>query len=180
MRKVIFILPVLLFVVLAFVLWQGLAPKHQQEVQQLPSALIGKDVPSFNLPDFFDANIIINPAEFSGQAYIINYFASWCVPCRAEHPLLKELTAESGLPILGILYKDKRDAAEAFLKELGNPYKAIAFDEEGRQGIEFGLYGIPETFIIDKEGKIRFRHAGPLDSKIIQEEILPLLKDLQK
>lgn len=179
MRKVIFILPVVLFAVLAFVLWRGLAPKHQEDVQQLPSALIGKDVPSFNLPDFFNGNII-NPAEFSGQTYIINYFASWCVPCRAEHPLLKDLAAKSNLPILGILYKDNREAAEAFLKELGNPYKAVAFDEDGHQGIEFGLYGIPETFIIDKEGKIRFRHAGPLDPTIIQEEILPLLKDLQK
>jgi len=176
MRRYLFLLPVLAFVLLGIFLY--LALQFGNDFKNIPSALIGKSVPDFELASFTDETRI-SPQQFMGKPYIINYFASWCLPCRAEHPLLKELHARSGVPILGILYKDKREDAEAFLAELGNPFSAIAFDQDGRTGIEFGLYGIPETYIIDKDGKIVFRHAGPIDPTLLRETLLPLLESLK-
>ena len=125
--------------------------------------------------DFMEGQVV------KGQVVAINFFASWCVPCRAEHPLLKKLGDEAGIPVLGLAWKDKKDALQAFLGELGNPYARIGTDDNGRIGIvDFGITGVPETFIIDKQGIIRDRIPGPLSDELIATQLLPLIKDLQK
>jgi cytochrome c biogenesis protein CcmG/thiol:disulfide interchange protein DsbE len=153
---------------------------------KLPSAMIGKPVPQFELPAIYGLTQGARPVPGlssqhlqRGQPAILNVWASWCAPCAVEHPLLMSLARSASVPIYGLNYKDKPDAAKAFLAKLGNPFAAIGADQTGMTAIDFGVYGVPETFVIDGQGRILYRHAGPLTEDIIKTGILPALRNAQ-
>ena len=175
MRRALFLLPVALFLVLAGYFALALRPGY--DPHDLPSALIDRPAPSFKLAGL-DGAPGLDRAQFAGEVALVNFFASWCIPCRLEQPVLMGLASETKVPLYGIAYKDKPTDAAQYLKELGDPYRRVGLDESGRVGINFGVYGVPETYVIDKEGRIRLRHVGPLDTEAVAKELLPLLKKL--
>lgn len=178
MRRLFFLVPVLLMIV--FSLWIGAVLALRQGPPDLPSMLIGKPLPEFALSGLPAWPQGIASADFGKEPMLLNVFASWCAPCVSEHPVITKLGTDEGVPILGINYKDKPADALAWLERHGNPYKGIGVDTEGRTAIDLGVYGIPETFIIDRNGRIRYRHAGPLTHELIAKEIRPLLTELSK
>jgi cytochrome c biogenesis protein CcmG/thiol:disulfide interchange protein DsbE len=174
LRRVLFLLPALIFVGVGI----GLAVGLTRDPSTLPSALIDKPVPTFQLPPIAGRDGEgFSSADLEGEVSLVNVFASWCVPCRVEHPLLVAL-AEEGVPIYGINYKDPAHKASEWLAELGDPYRAIGADTQGRVAIDWGVYGVPETFVVDGEGRIRHRHVGPLQRRDVEETIRPLLAEL--
>jgi cytochrome c biogenesis protein CcmG, thiol:disulfide interchange protein DsbE len=175
MRRLIYILPVAAFAALAAYFFVALS----QDPSVLPSAMIDQPVPTFTLAGLSNQPGLAKD-EFAGQVVLINFFASWCVPCRVEHPLLMNVSRELGVPLYGIDYKDKPEDAARFLGELGDPYGRIGADRDGRVGIDFGVYGVPETYVIDKAGRIRLRHVGPLTPADVAKEIAPLVRALKK
>ncbi|WP_374369076.1 DsbE family thiol:disulfide interchange protein [Dongia sp.] len=176
MRRLFFILPLLLVAVLVAVFWRGLDPSR--DPGSLSSALIGKPVPDFALPGLGPDQPGLTSADFKGEVTVLNFFASWCAPCRAEHPLLVELAKNPKIRVVGITYKDRPADSQRFLAELGNPFVWIGADESGRTGIDFGLTGVPETYIIDRAGILRYRLPQPIDPTRLAEEILPLITEL--
>ena len=174
--KVKFLLPLLLFIILVIFLAIGL----NRDPQEVPSPLINKPAPAFEIPQLSDANQSFSPASMKGQVWILNVWASWCVACREEHPVLVELAKSKAAPIIGLDYKDKREDALAMLAMQGNPYLLSAFDSNGRVGIDYGVYGVPETYVIDKAGVIRFKHIGPITMNILNQKIYPLISELAK
>jgi cytochrome c biogenesis protein CcmG/thiol:disulfide interchange protein DsbE len=175
MRRLPYLLPVALFAVL--VGYFALALRPGRDPSTLPSAMIDKPAPDFALAGLVGASGLSRTA-LGGHAVIVNFFASWCIPCRAEHPLLMRLAEQEHVPLFGIAYKDKPEDAARFLGQLGDPYRAVGLDQTGRVGIDFGVYGVPETYLIDSAGHIRLRHVGPLDRDTIERELLPRLKEL--
>jgi cytochrome c biogenesis protein CcmG/thiol:disulfide interchange protein DsbE len=175
MRRALFFLPVLAFAALAVYFALALAPGRDPHL--LPSALIDKPAPAFDLAALGGGPALARDA-LKGQVVLVNFFASWCVPCRVEQPLLMRIAEEEHLPLYGIAYKDKPENTAAFLKQLGDPYRAVGLDREGRTGIDFGVYGVPETYVIDKTGRIRYRHVGPLTAEVVDQQLLPLVKKL--
>jgi cytochrome c biogenesis protein CcmG, thiol:disulfide interchange protein DsbE len=175
-KKLLFILPVAVFAGVGI----GLAVGLTRDPGVLPSALIDKEVPAFELPPLSGvAKPGLAQADLEdGEVALVNVFASWCVPCRVEHPLLMRL-ADEGLPIYGINYKDRPEDARAWLEELGDPFRRIGADQNGRVGIEWGVYGVPETFVVDRDGRIRHKHVGPLQPRDLEQTILPLVRELQ-
>ncbi len=151
--------------------------QHHSEV--LPSALISKPVPEFTLPPIEGRADGFSSADLKGHVALINIFASWCVPCRAEHPVLSAFARTSGVPIYGINYKDKAPDALAWLKELGDPYTKIGADTDGRVAIDFGAYGIPETYVVAPDGTIAYRFVGPITQATVDQTLLPLIRGLQ-
>ncbi len=174
MKRLGFLIPLGAFIALAVILAIGL----NRDPREVPSPLIDKPAPSFALTRLDDPSKTIALADLHGEVWMLNVWASWCVACRDEHPLLVEFSKKGLLPIYGLNYKDQRDDGNAWLMRMGNPYQASLFDDEGRVGIDFGVYGVPETFIIDKTGTIRMKHIGPLTPAVIATEIEPLLKKL--
>ena len=176
----VFILPSLIFLgVVAFSLWGLLSDR---DPSQVPSALIDKPLPEFDLPPIegMGGPGLSSAALADGEVKIINVFASWCVPCRAEHPVIERLAGEHGVPVYGINYKDKPADARLWLAELGNPYKAIGVDGKGRTAIDFGVSGVPETFIVDGQGVIRYQYIGPIVPLDLEEKLLPILRELEQ
>tara|TARA_R110000787_G_scaffold240435_1_gene346694 strand:+ start:624 stop:1220 length:597 start_codon:yes stop_codon:yes gene_type:complete len=145
----------------------------------LPSALLDKPVPEFALPPVLGREEGLSTQDLIGHVSLVNVFASWCVPCRAEHPLFLELSASGEVPLYGINYKDPPEQARAWLDELGDPYDRIGADVSGRAGIEWGVYGVPETYVIASDGTIAYRHVGPITRAILQETLLPMVRDLK-
>lgn len=176
MRRLLYILPVVLLGLLAALAYLRLG----KDPSVLPSALIDRPAPEFALPPLLDGVPGLATADLRGQVALVNIFASWCAPCRVEHPVFLRLKEEGRVAIYGINYKDKPEDATAWLQRLGNPYTRIGADREGRASIEWGVYGVPETFVIDREGRIRYRHVGPVQPRDLEEKILPLLAELQK
>ena len=174
--KAKFLIPLLLFVVLVVFLAIGL----NRDPHEVPSPLINKAAPAFEVPQLAEANKTFSPASMKGQVWILNVWASWCVACREEHPVLVELAKAAVAPVIGLDYKDKREDALAMLAKQGNPYLLSAFDANGRVGIDYGVYGVPETYVIDKAGIIRFKHIGPLTLEILNQKIFPLVSELKK
>lgn len=174
MKRLRFLIPLGVFVALAVVLAVGL----NRDPREVPSPLIGKPAPAFALTRLDDSARTIALDDLRGKVWMLNVWASWCVACRDEHPLLVEFSKKGLLPIYGLNYKDQRDDGRAWLARMGDPYQASLFDGEGRTGIDFGVYGVPETFIIDKTGTIRMKHIGPLTPDVIATEIIPLVKKL--
>lgn len=174
-------LPLIVFLALAGIFYKQLAAGGASS--DLPSALIGRDAPKSDLPPLvglLDGGTQV-PA-FSGDLYtghvsLINVWASWCAPCREEHPLLVELGKQNKVQIIGLNYKDKQENAIRFLGQLGNPYDAVGVDSKGRAAIEWGVYGVPETFIVGPDGKIIHKHVGPLNPRVLQETILPIIEE---
>lgn len=146
---------------------------------QLPSALIGKSVPEFALPAIAGRDDGLATADLVGQVSIVNFWASWCAPCRAEMPMLREVAAQGAVPVFGINYKDRAEQALAFLAELGDPYTRIGADATGRVAIDWGVYGLPETFVVDAAGRIAYKQVGPFDRRILEEKLLPVVARLQ-
>ncbi len=173
--KAKFLIPLLLFVILVGFLAVGL----NRDPQEIPSPLIGKQAPAFELPQLVDPQKSFSPESMKGQAWILNVWASWCVACREEHPVLVELGKLGIAPIIGLDYKDKREDAMAMLARQGNPYLFSAFDANGRVGIDYGVYGVPETYVVDKTGIIRFKHVGPITMELLNKRIIPLLGELK-
>ena len=165
----------LLAAVFGFYLHQiGTGEKNAAEV---PSVLIGKPAPEFDLPPIEGMDGGLKTADLQGRVAMVNVFASWCPPCRQEHPLLMRL-ARAGVPIYGINIKDKPKNARAFLRRLGNPYRRIGADLSGRVSIDWGVYGYPETFILDRTGRVRYKHVGPILARDLETRIVPLLEKL--
>lgn len=176
MRRLFFLLPLLVAAGLFALFWRGLDPARNPA--SLSSALIGKPVPAFDLPGLRAGESGLAAADFRGQVTVLNFFASWCAPCRAEHPLLIELAKDPSIRVVGITYKDKPADSLKFLGELGNPFAAVGADESGRTGIDFGLTGVPETYVIDADGIVRYRLPQPLDPTRLADEIKPLIAEL--
>ncbi len=170
-----YLTPLVLFLALAALLYKGLALNPRE----VPSPLIGKPAPEFTLPELKDTSRQLSHSDFLGKVSLLNVWATWCVSCRAEHPLLMQL-ARQGVTIYGLDYKDSREDAQRWLQRFGDPYVANAFDADGRVGIDWGVYGTPETFVIDQQGIIRHKHIGPLTEEAIQREILPLIQKLKE
>ena len=171
-----FILPLVIFLVLAAFLYKGL----HLDPREVPSPLIDKPAPAFNLPQLLDPKKTFSPQEMKGKVWLLNVWASWCVSCREEHPLLVALSEQKIVPIYGLDYKDKREDAETVLRNGGNPYALVAFDADGRVGIDYGVYGVPETYVIDKNGIIRYKQIGPITPQNLRETLLPLVAKLEK
>ena len=169
-----YLLPLLVFVVMVGFLAVGL----QLKPREVPSPLINKAAPAFNLPLLAAPDKTLSAQDLRGQVWILNVWASWCVACRVEHPLLVEFAKTTTVPIYGLNYKDKRDDAQRWLANFGDPYKQSLSDTEGLVGIDFGVYGVPETFVIDKAGVIRLKHIGPVTPEVLAGTILPLIKKL--
>jgi cytochrome c biogenesis protein CcmG/thiol:disulfide interchange protein DsbE len=174
MKSLRFIIPLAVFLVLVGFLAMGL----KLDPKLVPSPLIGKPAPGFALPRLDDPSTQLQRDAMLGKAWVLNVWASWCGPCRDEHPLIVAFSRTKQAPLIGLNYKDQRSDAQAWLKQLGDPYDVSLSDLDGRVGINFGVYGVPETFVIDKKGIVRFKHVGPMTQEVLQTRILPLLKEL--
>jgi cytochrome c biogenesis protein CcmG/thiol:disulfide interchange protein DsbE len=174
-RGWLYLLPAALFALVAIVFYNRIGT----DTNALPSPLIDKPTPDFALLPLAADAAGFSSADLRGKVSLVNVFASWCVPCRAEHPVLNALSRSKRVPIYGINYKDKPEAARAWIAELGNPYTQIGTDA-GRVGIDLGVYGVPETFVVDRQGRIRYKHVGPLTQDDVDRKILPLIAQLEK
>ena len=168
------LIPLLIFLILVGFLAAGLSLKPRE----IPSPLINKPAPAFSLPALDAPEQKVAVQDLRGKVWILNVWASWCVACRIEHPLLVEFSKTGTVPIYGLNYKDKRDDAIRWLERFGNPYARSLSDIDGLVGLDFGVYGVPETFVIDKTGVIRMKHIGPVTPEVLRDEILPLLRKL--
>ena len=179
-RRLLYLVPVVIFGVIAGNLLWGLI--SDRDPNAIPSVMIDQPVPEFELgPIEGMAGPGLRTTDLTdGQVTLVNFFASWCVPCRIEHSLLTELVKHDRARLVGINYKNEPEEARAWLAQLGNPYAAIGADTTGRVGIEWGVYGLPETFVIDKQGRIRYRHVGQLDADALDRTLRPLLRELGK
>jgi cytochrome c biogenesis protein CcmG/thiol:disulfide interchange protein DsbE len=173
MKRLLFALPVLLFAGIVGYFAIGLT----RDPSTLPSALIDKPAPAFDLPGLGTRQGLA-AADLEGAVTVVNFFASWCAPCRVEHPLLMRLAREGRITLYGVAYKDRPEDSERFLAQLGDPYERIGVDRDGRVAIDFGVYGVPETYVLDKAGKIRYRHVGPLTPEAWRTEVAPLVQKL--
>ncbi|MEJ8816277.1 DsbE family thiol:disulfide interchange protein [Variovorax ureilyticus] len=165
-----------MFLALAIALAAGLS----RDPRALPSPLVGKPAPAFELPLLESEGRSLRSSDMQGKVWVLNVWASWCTPCQVEHPLLVDFAGRARVPVYGLNYKDQPAAARAWLKRLGNPYTATMTDIDGRTGIDFGVYGVPETFVIDRAGRVRFRHAGPVTPEVLEQTITPLLRELER
>ena len=174
-RYLRYLVPLAIFMVLVAFLYRGLS----LDPKRVPSPLVGKPMPAFSLPRLQDPAAILSDTDLKGKVSILNIWATWCVSCRAEHKVLLLLANSNKVDIYGLNYKDERDKAKQWLVQLGDPYVANAFDADGRTGIDWGVYGAPETFIMYRQGIIRHKHIGPLSVYALNNEILPLIAKLQ-
>lgn len=175
-----FIIPIVLIAALGGLLIYALflMQAGRYSPRDIPSPLVGKSLPHFSLPALHQPKKTITPESLKGRVYLLNVWASWCVACREEHPVLVELSKQKAVPIIGLNYKDKRDDALGWLKQFGDPYEQSLVDADGRVGIDLGVYGVPETFVIDKAGVIRYKQIGPITEQVWSEKLLPLIKQL--
>jgi len=175
--KKFFLVPLALFAVLAVFLAVGL----NRDPHEVPSPLIGKPAPVFSLPrlEAAAAGQTFGPQEMRGKVWMLNVWATWCGPCRQEHPVLVNFAKANLVPVVGLNYKDQKAEAQRWLTEFGNPYVATAVDADGRVGIDYGVYGVPETYLIDKAGVIRFKQIGPLTAEVLQKKVMPMIKELK-
>ena len=171
----IYALPLMIFAVIAvaFAIGLTLNPKD------IPSVLIGKPVPEFDLPPVQGRSLGLSSKDLKGEVSLVNVWASWCAECKKEHPLMMDLAAANTVPLHGLNYKDKPDDAQEWLEGLGDPYTRNGADIDGRVAIDWGVYGVPETFVVDKKGRIAYKHIGALSARVLEEKILPLVKNLQ-
>jgi len=170
-----FLLPLGIFIVLVLFLAVGL----RLDPRQVPSPLINKPAPPFTLPQLDDPQRQFSEKDMLGKVWMLNVWASWCVSCREEHPVLVEFSKKNIVPIYGLNYKDERKDALAWLGKLGNPYTLSIMDADGRIGIDYGVYGVPETYVIDKQGVIRYKQIGPVTPDVLDAKIIPLVRKLQ-
>lgn len=167
--------PVAVFIALALLLYSGLG----KDPTRLPSVLIGRELPAFALPELNDPERTVTHQELAGQVHLVSVFASWCPSCRDQHPALHALSQHYGLPLLGLNYKDQREDALRWLRQFGNPYDVIAVDSSGRTGIELGVTAAPETFLVDAQGRIRYKYIGPISRASIDDTLRPMIEQLR-
>ena len=167
-------LPLIVFAVLVVFLGIGLSLNPRE----VPSPLIGKPAPDFRLPQLHQPDVNFAPADLKGQVWLLNVWASWCVSCREEHAVLNEFAQAKRVTLVGLNYKDEPADARQWLAKLGNPYRLSISDREGKVGLDWGVYGVPETFVIDKKGVIRHKHIGPVDAKSLQDTLIPMIQSL--
>ena len=170
-----FLVPLGIFIVLVVFLAVGLT----RDPREVPSPLIDQPAPPFTLVQLHEPARQLSVADLKGQVWLLNVWASWCVSCRQEHPLMVELSKAGVVPIYGLNYKDKRDAALRWLEQFGDPYTVSVMDADGKVGIDYGVYGVPETYVIDKEGIIRYKQIGPVTAEVLKQTIIPLVRKLQ-
>lgn len=175
MNKLIRFLPLILCIALGGVLYQGLFLNPQE----LPSALVGKKIPEFELSTLRDDAKLVQASDLSGKVKILNVWATWCPSCRYEHPYLLEIAKSKRVAVFGLNYKDERGPANMWLKQLGDPYIFSIFDQDGSLGLDLGVYGAPETFVIDGNGVIRKRFAGVIDARVWHQEFIPLIEQIE-
>lgn len=171
-----FIIPLAIFMALVGFLFVGLGLNPRE----VPSPFIGKPAPAFELARLDAPGERFAHKDMAGKVWMLNVWASWCVACRQEHPLLVELAERKTLPLVGLNYKDEPDDARRWLKQFGDPYQLSVMDRDGRVGIDYGVYGVPETFVIDRKGVIRYKHIGPITPETLEKKILPLVRELEK
>jgi len=171
-----YLIPLVLFLILVMFLAVGLT----RDPNELPSALINKAAPAFTLPQLKEPTKTFSAAEMRGKVWVLNVWASWCIACRDEHPLLIDYAKSGVVPIYGLNYKDKREDALSWLADLGDPYVLSAVDEDGRIAIDYGVYGAPETYVIDQAGTIRFKQVGPVTEDVWSKRVLPLVQELNR
>jgi len=169
-----FLLPIGIFALLGILLAYGL----RLDPRRIPSPLVDKPLPAFSLPTLTNPNKSLANTNFHGQVAMINVWASWCVACKQEHPVLLRIASEKRAPLIGLNYKDKRNDALAVLKSEGNPYSENLVDADGRVGLDWGVYGVPETFIVDKQGVIRYKQIGPITDEIWRDTLRPIVDRL--
>jgi cytochrome c biogenesis protein CcmG, thiol:disulfide interchange protein DsbE len=169
-----FLLPVATFVALAVLFALGLNPKR--DIHALPSPLIGKAAPLFNLANVLDPAQTVSNAALKGQVYVLNVWGTWCVACREEHEALLEIAQQHVVPIIGLDYMDEPEKAKQWLAQLGNPYQAVAFDNDGRTAIDWGVYGAPETFLVDEQGRVVYKFISPMTAEVWQREFVPRIE----
>ncbi len=174
-KRFVYFVPIAVFVAIAIAFAWGLT----RDPRMLPSTLIGKAVPHFSLPPVKGRSLGLSTDDLRGEVSLVNVFASWCVECRLEHPLIMQMKAEGVVTIHGLNYKDKPDDAARWLNSLGDPYTRTGADINGRVGIEWGVYGVPETFVVTKEGHIAYKHIGPLSVDVLEKKIIPLIQTLK-
>ena len=170
-----FMLPLAVFLGLAVMLGLGL----QRDPRALESALLDQPVPIFDLPLLDDQGARLTPQTLRGKVWLLNVWASWCAPCRQELPILVEMSHKDQIAIYGLNYKDQSSKAQALLRVAGNPYVASAVDADGRVGMDFGIHAVPETFVIDAQGRVRYRHLGPVTQQVWEDKIMPVVRAVQ-
>ena len=176
MKNIRWSVPLAVFVILVAFLWIGLG----RDPREVPSPLIGKPAPAFRLAKLHAPNETLSNDDLKGRVWLLNVWSSWCVSCRVEHPLLVQLAKTNVVPVYGLDYKDDPDAGRGWLAQNGDPYIASIVDRDGRVGIDYGVYGVPETFLIDKSGVVRYKQIGPITPDALQDKILPLVRELQR
>jgi cytochrome c biogenesis protein CcmG/thiol:disulfide interchange protein DsbE len=175
MRVLRYLIPLAAFIALVAFFAVGL----MRDPREVPSPFIGKAAPAFTLQQLHEAQRVFTPEDMKGKVWLLNVWASWCVSCRAEHPLLVDMSKKNVVPIVGLNYKDKREDGVQWLAKFGNPYSLSAYDFDGKVGIDYGVYGVPETFVIDKQGVIRYKQIGPITPEALEKTLLPLIRKLE-
>jgi cytochrome c biogenesis protein CcmG/thiol:disulfide interchange protein DsbE len=168
-----FLIPAAIFLALAGVLYVGVV--HSPNKSTMQSALLGKTVPAFTLPVLGNPGMNLTSTQLAGRPWVLNVWGTWCVACREEHDALLEIARQNAVPLVGLNWKDEDDAALDWLKQLGNPYSVVVADRDGRAAINFGVYGAPETFFIDADGRVQYRHVGAMTAEVWQREFLSRL-----
>ena len=176
MKSLRFLAPLLIFIVVGVFLAVGL----KLDPREIPSPLIDKPAPQFELPRLLQMDGVVGTADLRGEVWLLNVWASWCVACRVEHPLLNDLAAKRLIRIVGLNYKDAPADARTWLREFGNPYDIIAVDRQGEAGIDWGVYGVPETFIVSADGRIAYKHVGPVTQVIVDGTLMPIVDRLRR
>jgi len=174
--RLVLLLPLVVF----FGLGLAFAVRLDRDPSKIPSALIGKPVPVFSLPPVKGRELGLSTSDLNGEVSLVNVFASWCVACREEHALLMQLKAGRAMPVHGLDYKDEPDNAARWLNSMGDPYTRTGADRDGRVAIDWGVYGVPETFVVSRDGRIAYKHIGPLTAKDLEGTVLPLVRKLQR
>jgi cytochrome c biogenesis protein CcmG/thiol:disulfide interchange protein DsbE len=174
MKALRYLVPLGVFVALVAFFAVGLT----RDPREVPSPLVDKAAPAFRLQQLHEPLAAFTPEDMKGKVWLLNVWASWCVSCRVEHPLLVEMSKQRVVPIVGLNYKDKREDGVQWLAKFGNPYALSAYDVEGKVGIDYGVYGVPETFVIDKQGVIRYKQIGPITPEALEKTLLPLIRKL--
>ena len=168
------VFPLAIFVLLVALLGYGLS----LDPKKVPSPLIDKPAPEFRLAMLEDPSRSLSPRDLRGRVWVLNVWASWCVSCRAEHEVVTELANRNLVTVVGLNYKDQSSDARRWLEQFGNPYATSLIDLDGRVGIDWGVYGVPETFVVDADGKIRYKHIGPMTRESLEQKVMPVIREL--
>lgn len=173
------LLPLLAFALLAVLLGLGVLRNSGKDTSAIPSPLVGKPAPAFSLPVLGEPGRLVSNDDLRGEPYLLNVWGSWCPACRDEHPVITELAQSGRIKVVGYDYKDEPEDAQRWLQQFGNPYSLVIADRDGRAALDWGIYGAPETFLVDAQGVIRWKFVGPITPEVVQQQLLPVLETLE-